>query len=123
MQNITPVDVHIENDWRDNRPHNSYVKKPMNSTTRNGRTNPRMRTCVATKSKTTRPKSATLPQQTVQVKPVPLARSRTPSPNRDPWLVKRMNYFTFEFDYFRIPPPARTTKGQRFAWQVENVVP
>ena len=95
MQTITPVDVHIENDWRDGRPHNSYVKKTMNSSNRNGRTNPRIRTCVATKTKTTRPKSATLPQQTVQAKPVPPARSRSPSPNRDPWLVKLTEYFRF----------------------------
>lgn len=87
MQTIAPVDVHIDNEWRDNRPHSSYVKKPttMNATARNGRTVPRMRACVTNKTKPTRPKSAHLPQQTVQAKPVPPARSRSPSPSREPW--------------------------------------
>lgn len=86
MQTITPVDIHIENEWRDSRSNSSFVKKPTtNSTTRNGRTAPRMRACVTNKTKPTRPKSAHLPQQTVQAKPVPPARSRTPSPNREPW--------------------------------------
>ncbi|CAF0915991.1 unnamed protein product [Didymodactylos carnosus] len=54
----------------------------------------RMRTCVTNKTKT-KSSVTIVPKQTQKT------RSRSPSPSREPW----------------IPPPGRTTKGQRFAWQ------
>ena len=88
MQTITPVDVHVENQWRDSRPQGSYVKKGTNSgkCTPNGRQGPRIRTCVTNKTKIPKSKSAQLPQQTVQAKTVVPTRSRSPSPpTREPW--------------------------------------
>jgi hypothetical protein len=85
MHTITPVDVHIENEWRDHRTNGLYVKKSTATGNRGGRHAPRMRTCVTNKTKTNRPKSAHLCQQIVQPKQVLPARSRSPSPNREPW--------------------------------------
>ena len=75
MQTITPVDVHVENGWHDGRTRGSFVKKSTTIPNRGGRQAPRMRTCVISKTKT----SKTKPQQVLPV------RSRTPSPNREPW--------------------------------------
>jgi hypothetical protein len=86
MQTITPVDVHIENEWRDGRTSGSYVKKSTTITNRGGRQAPRMRTCVTSKTKTNKTKFSHFPQQVVQSKQVVPARSRSPSPpNREPW--------------------------------------
>jgi len=87
MQTITPVDVHVENEWRDSRPHGLYVKKSATMANRGGggRQGPRMRTCVTNKTKINRSKSSQLPPQTAQTKPVLPARSRSPSPTREPW--------------------------------------
>jgi hypothetical protein len=91
MQTITPVDVHVENQWRDSRPQGLYVKKGTNTGNRtttptNGRQGSRIRTCVTNKTKITKSKSAQLPPPIVQVKTVVPTRSRSPSPpTRDPW--------------------------------------
>jgi hypothetical protein len=87
MQTITPVDVHVENQWRDSRPQGLYVKKGTTVGNRaNGRQGPRMRTCVTNKTKISKSKSSQLPQPIVQAKPIVPARSRSPSPpTREPW--------------------------------------
>ncbi len=68
MQTITPVDVHIENEWRDGRGSGSYVKKGSTTANRAGRQAPRMRTCVTSKTKTNKSKTLHPSQQVVQPK-------------------------------------------------------
>ncbi len=85
MQTITPVDVHVENKWRDSRTNGSYVKKSTTTANRGGRQPPRMRTCVTNKTKTSKTRASHNPQQVVQCKQTLPVRSRSPSPNRDPW--------------------------------------
>ncbi|CAF0722614.1 unnamed protein product [Rotaria sp. Silwood1] len=101
MQAVTPIDVHVENEWHDSRHNGSYVKKSTSTVNRGGRQAIRMRTCVTNKTRPSKTKSLHIPQQVVQPKQVLPARSRSPSPNREPW----------------VPPPGRSTKGQKFAWQ------
>ncbi|CAF3790687.1 unnamed protein product [Rotaria sordida] len=101
MQTVTPVDVHVENKWHDNCHNGLYIKKNTSTVNRGGRQATRMRTCVTNKTKTSKIKSCHIPQQIVQPKQVLPVRSRSPSPNREPW----------------IPPPGRSTKGQKFTWQ------
>lgn len=88
MQTIAPVDVHIENEWREGRnTSGSYVKKSNNTVTnRGGRQGPRMRTCVTNKTRINKSKSCHIPQQVnTQSKTTVQNRSRSPSPNREPW--------------------------------------
>jgi hypothetical protein len=85
MQTITPVNVHVENEWRNGCNSGSYVKKNTIIANRGGRQPSRLRTCVANKTKTSKTKSTPIPQQVVHPKPVLPVRSRSPSPNRDPW--------------------------------------
>jgi hypothetical protein len=85
MQTITPVDVHIENEWRDGRTSGSYTKKSTTTANRGGRQAPRMRTCVTSKTRINKTKSGHNPQQVVQPKQALPVRSRSPSPNREPW--------------------------------------
>ena len=87
MQTITPVDIHIENEWRDGRNNSgSYVKKSTNTVAnRGGRQAPRMRTCVTNKTRVTKAKSCHIPQPVIQSKQTVPTRSRSPSPNREPW--------------------------------------
>ncbi|CAF4308220.1 unnamed protein product [Rotaria sp. Silwood2] len=101
MQAVTPVDVHVENEWHDSRHNGSYVKKSTSTVNRGGRQATRMRTCVTNKTKSSKTKSFHIPQQVVQTKQVLSVSSRSPSPTREPW----------------VPPPGRSTKGQKFAWQ------
>ena len=84
MQTIAPVNVHVENAWRNGCTNGSYVKKNPTTaaTNRGGRQAPRMRTCVTSKIKTNKTKSS---QQIVQPKQVVPVRSRSPSPSREPW--------------------------------------
>ena len=83
MQAVTPVDIHVENDW-----HNRLESKANRKTLpRQDRQAPRMRTRVSnkTKPKKTVLLSTRIPKQVVTPKVVPQTRSRTPSPNRGPW--------------------------------------
>jgi hypothetical protein len=85
MQTIAPVNVHVENAWRNGCTNGSYVKKNLTTATttnRGGRQAPRVRTCVTSKIKTNKTKPC---QQIVQQKQVVPVRSRSPSPNREPW--------------------------------------
>ena len=85
MQTITPVDIHIENEWRDGCITGSYVRKSTTTANRGGHQAPRMRTCVISKAKTNRTKSLHIPQEITQSRQVLPVRSRSPSPNREPW--------------------------------------
>jgi hypothetical protein len=85
MQTIAPINVHIESEWRDSRPNGPSVRKSTSTANRGGRQAPRMRTCVTSKTKTNKTKSPHLPQQVIQPKQVLPVRSRSPSPNREPW--------------------------------------
>ena len=81
MQAITPVDVHIENDWRQG----INVKQNTKISSQNAS---RMRTKVLNKPKTKKIESAgssPIPKQVVMPKVVPRVRSRSTSPNRGPW--------------------------------------
>ncbi|UJR26108.1 hypothetical protein I4U23_007454 [Adineta vaga] len=101
MQTIPPVDVHSENDWRDGGINGSYIRKPTITTNRGGRQALRMRTCVTSKAKVIKTKPSQPAQEITQSKSYSSAHSRSPSPTREPW----------------IPPPGRTTKGQKFLLQ------
>ncbi|CAF0778111.1 unnamed protein product [Adineta ricciae] len=101
MQTITPVDLHIDNDWRDGGMNGSAVRKSSSATNRGGRQALRMRTCVMSKVKPNKTKSAQMTSEVTQSKSNLPVRSRSPSPTREPW----------------VPPPGRTTKGQKFAPQ------
>jgi hypothetical protein len=79
MQAVTPVDVHIENEWREG----SNVQKNTRTSSRKDRQAPRMRTRVSNKTKTK--KSSLIPKQVVVPKLVSPIRSRSSSPNRGPW--------------------------------------
>jgi hypothetical protein len=85
MQTITPVDVHIENEWRDGRISGSHVKRSTTTANREERQGSRMRTCVTNKTKPKKAKSCNIPQQVIRLKQALPSRSRTPSPNREPW--------------------------------------
>lgn len=85
MQTITPVDIHVENEWRDGYNSGSYVKKSTTTANRVGRQAPRMRTCVISKAKTNKTISSHVPQEITQSKQVLPVRSRSSSPNREPW--------------------------------------
>jgi hypothetical protein len=87
MQTIAPVDIHVGNIWRKQTPnHVTFTTKTTSIGDRNSRATPHMRTCVTNKTKTTRTKSVLPAAQTiVQPKTVASARSRSPSPNREPW--------------------------------------
>jgi hypothetical protein len=84
MQAITPVDVHVENDWREGLNNKRNVK----TSNRGGRQTTRMRTHVIDKTRTKKTKvllSTHIPKQVVVPKLVLPGRSRSPSPNRGPW--------------------------------------
>jgi hypothetical protein len=85
MQTITPVNVHIESEWRGGCTDGSYIRKKITPANRGGRQAPRMRTCVTSKTKPSKTKSSNMPQQVTQPKQVLPVRSRSPSPNREPW--------------------------------------
>ncbi|CAF1244257.1 unnamed protein product [Adineta steineri] len=102
MQAINPVDVHVEKEWRVG----SAVKKNVKTSSNTNRTAPRMRTQVVSKTKPKKTKpivspSPKIPKQVVVPKLVLPVRSSSSSPNREPW----------------VPPPGRSTKGQKVAWQ------
>lgn len=81
MQGITPVDVHVENDWRKG----TNVKQKTKISSRKAS---RMRTRVLNKTKTKKIDGGSLspiPKQVVMPKLVPPVRSRSASPNRGPW--------------------------------------
>jgi hypothetical protein len=83
MQAVTPVDVHVENDWREG----ANVKQNTKISSRKDRQASRMRTRVLNKTKTKKinVSSSPIPKQVVIPKLVPPIRSRSPSPNRGPW--------------------------------------
>ncbi|CAF0777109.1 unnamed protein product [Adineta steineri] len=102
MQAINPVDVHVEKEWRVG----SAVKKNVKTSSNTNRTAPRMRTQVVNKTKPKKTKpivspSPKIPKQVVVPKLVLPVRSSSSSPNREPW----------------VPPPGRSTKGQKVSWQ------
>ena len=88
MQTITPVGIHIENEWSYGSNSRSHVKKDRTTVNRGGRQAARMRTCVASKLKSSKTKNSHIPQQVVQTKQVLPVHSRSPSPNREPWYEK-----------------------------------
>ncbi len=82
MQAINPVDVHIENEWRERSNIKRTIKTPVNA--------PRMRTQVVRKTKPKKTKasvssSSHIPKQVVIPKLVLPVRSRSSSPTREPW--------------------------------------
>jgi hypothetical protein len=85
MQAITPVDVHVENEWRDGLDNKKNVK----ISNRTGRQTTRMRTQVVDKTKTKNTKAilspSHIPKQVVVPKLILPVRSRSSSPNRGPW--------------------------------------
>jgi hypothetical protein len=86
MQAINPVDVHIENEWREQSNVKRTIKTPVNIS----RNAPRMRTQIVSKTKPKKTKasvssSSHIPKQVVIPKLVLPARSRSSSPNREPW--------------------------------------
>lgn len=83
MQTVTPINVHVENDWHGSRHSGSCVRKSTTPVNRGGKQTTRMRTCVTNKTKTTKPKTSHIPPQVVQPKHVPSTRSRSSSPSRD----------------------------------------
>jgi len=99
MQSVAPVDVHIDENWS-----NNVNTKTPHRTIRPGL---RMRTRVANKTKPKKPKpsaipSVLLPKQIVTPRTIVVpVRSRSSSPDRGPW----------------VPPPGRSTKGQKVSWQ------
>ncbi|CAF0786144.1 unnamed protein product [Adineta ricciae] len=102
MQAINPVDVHVESELREGK----VVKKTTKSSSNVHRTTPRMRTQVVNKTRTKKTNGTStslplLPKQVVTPKLVLPARSPNSSPNRGPW----------------VPPPGRSTKGQKVSWQ------
>ncbi|CAF1282728.1 unnamed protein product [Adineta steineri] len=102
MQTITPIDVHVDNDWRNDCISGSYIKKSTTTANRGGRQAPRMRTCVISKVKPNKTKSSNISQEITQSKQNLAIHSRSPSPpTREPW----------------VPPPGRTTKAQKYTWQ------
>ncbi|UJR22841.1 hypothetical protein I4U23_025871 [Adineta vaga] len=102
MQAINPVDIHVENEWRDGK----NMKKTTKNSTLVNRTTPRMRTQVVSKTKTKKTNISSsptpkIPKQVVTPRLVLPTRSPNSSPNRGPW----------------VPPPGRSTKGQKVSWQ------
>jgi hypothetical protein len=103
MQAITPIDVHVENEWRDDSTEGLYAKKNTKTSTRGNRQGSRMRTRVVNKTKTkkTQPSSSPLshiPKQVVIPKLVLPGRSRSPSPSRGPWYEEMNQNFLNLFD-------------------------
>lgn len=82
MQTVTPVNVHVDNEWHNGRRNGSYARKSSSAGSRGGRQAVRMRTCVATKTKA---KSPHIPPQVVQPKQCLPTRSQSSSPNREHW--------------------------------------
>ncbi len=84
MQAVTPVDVHVEKDWREGSDVKKNTKILIN---RKDQQTSRIRTRVLNKTKTkkTDVSSSNIPKQVVMPKLVPPIRSRSPSPNRGPW--------------------------------------
>ena len=85
MQTITPVDLHIDNDWRDGGMNGSTSRKSSSATNRGGRQALRMRTCVMSKVKPNKTKSAQVTSEVTQSKSTIPVCSRSPSPTREPW--------------------------------------
>lgn len=104
MQAIVPVDVHVENGWR-NDLNVRKQDKPSNLNTR-------MRTRVL--------KKTNIPKQNVKPKIVSPRRSHSSSSNRVPryiLLIDILNICIHMFS-FRVSPYGRSTKGQKISWQV-----
>jgi hypothetical protein len=86
MQAVTPVDVHVENEWRTG----SNAKKNIRTSSRKDRQAPRMRTRVLNKTKTKKTDVSLsslyhLPKQVVIPKLVLPVHSQSSSSNRGSW--------------------------------------
>jgi hypothetical protein len=87
MQAVTPVDVHVENEWHQGLD----AKKNTRTSSYKDRQAPRMHTRVLNKTKTKKTEislspASNIPKQTVFPKLVTTVRSRSSSPpNRGPW--------------------------------------
>ena len=86
MQAITPVNIRVENDWRNG----INIKNNLKTSTRKDRQTSRIRTKIVNKPKIKKkevslsPKSR-IPKQVVNAKIISPVQSRSSSPNRGPW--------------------------------------
>lgn len=83
MQAVTPVNVHVENEWREG----VDVKKNTKISNRKDQQAPRIRTRVLNKTKTKKPEisSSNIPKQVVFPKLISPVQSRSSTPKRGPW--------------------------------------
>lgn len=121
MQAITPVNVHVENEYREgiNGKKNTKILNNKN------RQKPQIRTRVINKTKKNELLSYNIPKQVVFPKLISPIPSRSSSPNRGPWYDKSTLILRNRISYkvFRVPPPGRATKGSKLSWQVWKFFP